>query len=324
MPVQVRKWYPPVHKWPFESSDGSKGTEKRMSDLTLIEKDGLSATIDSAGAQLMSLKANGAEYLWQGDEKFWPRRAPVLFPIVGCLRNDAAMSAQGPVSLKRHGIARNYDHAVVARDAASVTYELVSNEQTRAAYPYDFKLNMTYAIEGGALSQTFEVTNTGDVDLPFTLGGHPAFNVPAPGADGEAFEDYELQFTEAWTAVTPAIDEAGLQDFSDKTTLFENDDKLALSHELFDRLLTVVLCNVPGRSVKLVGKKSGHGVEVSFDGFEYLGVWTATNDSPFVAIEPWIGCATAYDESDVFEEKRGTVKLAPGESRSWTFSMRPF
>ena len=92
--------------------------------------------------------------------------------------------------------------------------------------------------------------------------------------------------------------------------------------ELFERLLTVVLVDVPGRSVRLEGP-AGHGVEVSFDGFDYLGVWTASVDAPFVAIEPWVGCATAYDESDVFEEKRGTITLAPGESCEKTFSMRP-
>ena len=66
------------------------------------------------------------------------------------------------------------------------------------------------------------------------------------------------------------------------------------------------------------------GVQVDFDGFAFLGVWTATSDSPFVAIEPWVGCATAYDESDVFEEKRGTITLAPGETCVRSFTMRPF
>ena len=291
---------------------------------TTIAQGSLEATIDSKGAQLMSLKLADGEYLWQGDEKFWPRRAPVLFPIVGCLRNDTAMSAQGTVSLKRHGIARNYDHTTVALSEKAVTFELDSSDETRSAFPFDFKLNMSYAIEDGALAQTFVVTNTGEVDLPFTLGGHPAFNVPVPGAADEGFEDYELIFPETWTAMVPAIDEAGLHDFSKMTTLFEGSDRLSLSHELIDKLLTLVFCDVPGHSVKLVGKKSGHGVEVTFDGFEYLGVWTANSEAPFVAIEPWIGCATAYDESDVFEEKRGTVTLKPGEARSWTFSMRPF
>lgn len=294
-----------------------------MSTITTISNGRVSASIDAEGAQLMSLKLGDGEYLWQGDERFWPRRAPVLFPIVGCLRNDFATSSQGEVHLQRHGVARLYEHAVVEQTPSSVTYELVSTSETRAAFPFDFRLNMRYAIEDDALVQTFLVTNTGGVDLPFTLGGHPAFNVPAPGEDGASFSDYELVFPERWTAEVPTIDEKGLHDFSRMHQIMRDSDRLQLTHELIDRLLTVVFVDVPGRDVRLLGP-SGHGVEVSFDGFDYLGVWTASSDSPFVAIEPWVGCATAYDESDVFEEKRGTIVLVPGESCERSFSMRPF
>lgn len=295
-----------------------------MGELVRISDGTVSAAIDPMGAQLMSLERDGGEYLWQGDERFWARRAPVLFPIVGCLRGDRATSAQGEVNLKRHGIARLYEHRVVAHDAASVTFELRSSDETRAAYPFDFCLNMTYAVRDGRLAQTFAVTNAGDVALPFTLGGHPAFNVPVPGGEGESFSDYELVFPKAWTADVPTIDAAGLHDFSRTHRLFEDADRLRLSHELIARLLTVVFVDVPGRSVTLLGTKSGHGVELDFKGFGYLGVWTATEDAPFLAIEPWVGCATAYDESDVFEEKRGTITLAPGERCERTFGMRPF
>ena len=294
-----------------------------MATLTTISDGTVSATITSDGAELMSLRLGEGEYLWQGDEKYWPRRAPILFPIVGVLRDGHAVSEQGPVTLGRHGLARDYDHAIVEQTPTSVTYELVSSEQTRAAYPYDFRLNMTYAIVDGRLAQTFKVTNIGDVVMPFTLGGHPAFNVPAPGCEGESFSDYELVFPEAWTARVPKIDEAGMHDFSHMTELFSSADRMRLSHEKIAELLTIVMLEVPGRSVRMEGP-SGHGVEVGFDGFDFLGVWTASEDAPFLAIEPWIGCATAYDESDVFEEKRGTVMLEPGASFERTFTMRPF
>ncbi len=295
-----------------------------MGKLVSISDGTVSAAVDPMGAQLMSLSLGGGEYLWQGDERWWARRAPVLFPIVGCLRNDHAQSAQGEVSLKRHGIARLYEHRVVEQGPARVTFELCSTDETRTAYPFDFRLNMSYEVADGRLTQTYAVTNTGNVPLPFTLGGHPAFNVPVPGGEGEGFSDYELVFPEPWTADVPTIDEAGLHDFSRMHRLFEGSDRLPLSHELIDRLLTVVFVDVPGRSVKLLGTKSGHGVELDFEGFGYLGVWTASADAPFVAIEPWVGCATAYDESDVFEEKRGTITLEPGERCERSFSMRPF
>ena len=205
----------------------------------------LSAAVDPMGAQLLSLQLDGCEYLWQGDSRFWARRAPVLFPIVGSLRDGRAESAQGPCVMGRHGIARNYEHAVVDRaaDGSSVTFELGDSTETRTAYPYGFKLNMTYAITGEAtLSQTFRVTNTGDAKLPFCVGGHPAFNVPvgvspqaAGAAEGEAsvaanetcaesdaarmplstaanetFEDYVLKFARPWSCTLPVIGEDGL------------------------------------------------------------------------------------------------------------------
>ena len=98
------------------------------------------------------------------------------------------MSAAGPVHLKRHGLARTNEHKVKEVAADSVTYELRSSEATRELYPYDFCLNMAYSVDGTSLTQSFAVTNTGAVDLPFTLGGHPAFNVPLPGAEGERFD----------------------------------------------------------------------------------------------------------------------------------------
>ena len=295
-----------------------------MSKLTTISSGDLTATVDSMGAQLMSLTCAGAEYLWQGDPTFWPRRAPVLFPIVGCLRNDCAQSAAGPVHLRRHGLARTNEHEVKDVTASSVTYELRSSAATRELYPFDFTLNMTYSLDGTSLTQSFAVTNTGEAELPFTLGGHPAFNVPMPNAEGEAFDDYALVFAERWSPEVPVIDDAGIHDFSRMTRLMEDGRELALSHELIDRHATLVFHDVPKSRVALVGKRSNHGVELEFPGFDYLGVWTASTEAPFVAVEPWHGCADAYDESGAFEEKRSTISLAPGEKCELAFTITPF
>ena len=247
----------------------------------------LTAAVDPMGAQLLNLQLDGREYRWQGDPRLWARRAPVLFPIVGSLRDGRAESAQGPCVMGRHGIARNYEHAVIDRaaDGSSVTFELRDSAETRAAYPYDFKLNMTYAITGEAtLSQTFRVTNTGDATLPFCVGGHPAFNVPMGDAADETFEDYVLKFARPWSCTLPVI----------------------------DSVLT------------LLGTKSGHGVRIDFPGFPYIGVWSAANDAPFVALEPWSGHTTAHDEDDVFEHKAGMTLLAPGETNERTFHLTLF
>ena len=290
--------------------------------LTTIASDGMQITVDSKGAQLMSLRTDAGEYLWQGDERWWPRRAPVLFPIVGNIRRDQASSAAGPISLKRHGLARNEEFELVEDDGASLAFRLRSSEATRAQFPYDFELELAYRIEGASLEQRFTVTNAGAREMPYVVGGHPAFNVPAPGAEAEDFSEYRLEFAERWTYATPRIDtESGLLDFDDRISLLDDADTLALDHATFD-IDTLVFEDVPQRTVTLAGP-SGAGMRVDFDGFDYLGVWSAAGGAPFVALEPWLGCATAADEDDVFEHKRGMQVLAPGETRTHAFTMTP-
>ncbi|MCC6097798.1 MAG: aldose 1-epimerase family protein [Olsenella sp.] len=293
-----------------------------MPFMTSIASNGLTATIDSQGAQLMSLTRDGGECLWQGDERWWPRRAPVLFPIVGSLRDDRASSSQGEVSLGRHGLARNREFELVSSGEASARFRLCSDARTRESYPYDFRLELSYSLADGALTQTFEVTNTGDVPLPFVLGGHPAFNVPQPQG-GDDFDSYRLEFAREWTYASPRIDpSSGLLDFEDRLPLLDGSNVLRLTHRTFD-VDTLVFQDVPERFVRLVGD-GGHGVEVAFEGFDYLGVWSAAGDAPFVALEPWTGCATALDEDDVFEHKRGMTLLSPCQALERSFCVRPF
>lgn len=291
---------------------------------TIISKGGLTAAINSMGAELTSLALDGREYLWQADPAFWGKHAPVLFPIVGSLRGEEAMSAQGPCRMPRHGLARVNEHRVaeLAEDGSAVTFEFCSSPETLEAYPYEFKLNMTYAITGDAtLTQTFTVANTGAVDMPFSVGGHPAFNVPAPGAEGEVFEDYVIEFVKPWTCEAPTIADGGLLTFDETSTPVASSDVLPVTRELFARD-AVMLTDVPGGTLTLRGAKSGHGVRMEFSDFKYIGIWSAMQgNSPFIALEPWSGHATLTSEDDVFEHKRDITVIAPGETRDFSFSM---
>ena len=292
-----------------------------MAAMETISKGALKASVEAHGAQLRSLALDGREYLWQADARWWGKSAPILFPMVGSLRGDTATCSAGTCHMGRHGLARDYDHEVVGNDGDSVTFRLDSTDATLAKFPYRFRLEMTYALEGEAtLAQTFVVTNEGDVAMPFCLGGHPAFNVPV--VQGEAFEDYELRFTRPWTASTPVIAEGGLLDYSSPVPLFEDADVLPLSHELFAHD-AVVLQDVPDATLTMAGP-SGHGVRMDFDGFDHIGVWSAAADAegapaPFVALEPWCGTATRTDEDDVFEHKQGCLTAEPGETLTRTF-----
>lgn len=294
-----------------------------MSQVMTITSGHVTVTIDSMGAQLMSLALAGSEYLWQGDPRWWAKRAPILFPIVGSLRDGRAVSEQGEISLGRHGFARDVEHEVVAQDESSVTFEIRDTPQTREKFPYAFRLNMTYALTGEAsLTQTFRVENTGDVTLPFSVGGHPAFNVPAPGTANERFADYEIAFTEPWTCEAPKIAEGGLLTYDTAALAVDRSDTMPLTHELFADD-AVMLTDVPGGTLTLRSRVSGHGVRIDFADFKYIGIWSALGDAPFVALEPWTGHATLTSEDDVFEHKRDITLLEPGavDERSFTVTL---
>lgn len=297
-----------------------------MSEIISISSNSLTASIDTMGAQLMSLRKGESEYLWQGDSNWWPRRAPILFPIVGVLKNGKAESAEGTVSLARHGLARLNQFEVVEQSPSSVTLQLKSTEETRKAYPYDFELRLIFSVDGDTLTQTYEVTNPANVVLPFTLGAHPAFNIPVPGVEAASLDQYHLLFTHSWTSYGPSITDEGLCDYTTPQRLIVDSDTLPLSWELIDREKTITLEDVPDRRITLtanVGATSEtHGIQMDFEGFDYLGIWSAAPGCPFVALEPWCGIADTVDCDGIFEHKPGIMCLEPGQSIAKTLNIR--
>lgn len=299
-----------------------------MSEIISISSNSLTASIDTMGAQLMSLRKGESEYLWQGDSNWWPRRAPILFPIVGVLKDSKAESAEGTISLARHGLARLNQFEVVEQSLSSVTLQLKSTEETRKSYPYNFELKLIFSVDGDTLTQTYEVTNPGNVVLPFTLGAHPAFNIPIPGDEASSLDQYHLSFTRSWTSYGPSITDEGLCDYTTPQRLIVDSNTLPLSWELIDREKTITLEDVPDRRITLVANaeasSEAHGIQMDFEGFDYLGIWSAAPGCPFVALEPWCGIADTVDTDGVFEHKPGIISLEPGQSIAKTMSIKVF
>ena len=299
-----------------------------MSEIISISNGSLTASIDTMGAQLMSLQKGESEYLWQGDANWWPRRAPILFPIVGVLKDGKAESAEGTVSLARHGLARLNQFEVVEKSDSSVTLQLKSTEETRKSYPYDFELRLIFSVAGDTLTQTYEVTNPANVVLPFTLGTHPAFNIPIPGVEAASLDQYYLLFTHSWTSYGPSITDEGLCDYTTPQKLIVDSDTLPLSWELIDCEKTITFEDVPDRRITLAANaeasSEAHGIQMDFDGFDYLGIWSAAPGCPFVALEPWCGIADTVDCDGIFEHKPGIISLEPGQSIAKTLNIRVF
>jgi len=288
--------------------------------LIHIKNENVSAAVDTLGAELVSFKStDGFEHIWQGDAKYWGGHAPVLFPIVGALRNNRTRINGEWYEMGRHGFARRREFTVVEHREDAVVLELCTDEATKQVYPFDFRFTVSYILTGSSITTEFKVENTGAVPMPYSVGGHPGFNLPIE-AD-ETFEDYDIVFEKPETQKCPLIHPTEcLIDY--EKTIFEmkNEDVIPLQHSLFynDAL---VFSDLESTTITLKSRKSGRGVMMEFSGFSLFGIWSAANDGPYVALEPWTGCATAFSENDEFVEKRGMRTLPTGETETFAFTV---
>jgi galactose mutarotase-like enzyme len=279
----------------------------------------LTVAIEALGAEPASLRRadTGLEVLWSGDPAWWNRRAPVLFPIVGRLRGDAATWRGRAIRLGQHGFARDRRFAIAARDASSARFELADDAETRAAFPFAFRLAMTYRLAGDALEVTSEVANPGDGELPFSIGAHPGFRCPL--AAGDRFEDHVIEFAEEERAWRHLVDDGLIAEATEP--VLDGERVLPLTPALFDRG-ALVFTELRSRRAILRSRRSGLGVELTFAGFPYFGVWTKPG-APFVCLEPWCGIADPVAASGRLEDKPGLVRLAPGATFTRTHTIRP-
>lgn len=279
------------------------------------------AKVDSLGAQLVSLKGeNGFEYIWTGDETYWKGQAPVLFPIVGALREGRAKIGGEWFEMGQHGFARRREFSLAEQAPEKLSLRLSSDFETKKLYPFEFSLTVTYTLTDDGIATSFSVKNTGEKVLPFAVGGHPGFNVPVNEA--AAFEDYTIRFEKPETQSCPAIVEGkALIDPGASAFTLENQQEIPLRHNLFyhDAL---IFENLNSKKVQIVNQATGRGVEMDFSQFPMLGIWSAKNDGPYVCLEPWTGCATRTDEGDDFEKKKGMVFLPAGGTADFSFSVK--
>lgn len=267
----------------------------------------LEAAVSVLGAELGSLRRldTGIEVLWQGDAASWPRRAPVLFPIVGKLRGDRYLWRGVEYRLPQHGFARDSVFEIAASDATSATFVLVDDDQTRQVFPFPFRLAVSYRLEGAVLEISIDVSNPEPDDLLFSVGGHPGFRCPL--LPGERFEDYSLVFQHAETVGRwPVVD--GLID-TPPEMLLTAQHELPLSRDLFSRG-ALVFKDLRSTRVRLANRRSGTGVEMSLDGFPFFGVWSKP-PGDFVCLEPWCGIADPVDATGRLEEKEGILRVGP-------------
>ncbi|EGF3894375.1 aldose 1-epimerase family protein [Listeria monocytogenes] len=274
-----------------------------------LENEVLLVEMKTAGAELTRIfhKDTGLEYLWNADSKFWGRHSPVLFPTVGRLVEDTYLVDGKPYHLGQHGFARDRDFQVVEQTEKSVRFELDADEDSLAVYPYKFKLSIIYTIEKNTVAVSYEVENTDNKRIYFSIGAHPAFNLPL--TDGTTFEDYYLDFGTAENLETLCL-EGPYRSGEIKKVVDEAARYLPLNYDLFknDALIFEALKQ---KEMTIKSDKTPHFVKVSFPEFPFVGVWTAKAGTPFLCIEPWYGIADGAGESVELRDKAGIEHLEP-------------
>lgn len=261
-----------------------------------LSNDELTIEVESLGAELKSVRSDNHEFMWQGDNKYWGRTSPVLFPFVGSLKDKQFRYKGKTYPMSQHGFARDLEHQLIEKTDNRLLFELRSTEETLARYPMEFVLNIGYELLGNSVKVTWTVSNPAQEDLHFSIGAHPGFNTPADKSG------YRLYFE--------GLDEVhyhgnsqttGLSLREDKVLKLEN-SRITMTSDFFDTYTYMI----ENRQTKAVGIEDDNGkmfVKVEFD-MPLFALWSKEGaNAPFICIEPWCGRCDAEDFAGELQER---------------------
>jgi len=278
-----------------------------------IKNDKIQLSVKQIGAEICSIKSmlTGKEYIWDANPDFWANSSPILFPIVGALKDGKYKFKGKEYALPQHGFMRfNKEVELIDEDADSLSFQLDDNEETLKVFPFEFSLNISYSLDGNKVCMKHQVINPGNKDLFFSVGTHPAFKCPIN--DGEKYEDYYLEFEKEEFAQSFGIENALIGKITKE--VFDKDSNgqkclINLHSQLFNDG-ALVFKDLKSTTIRLKSRKSKQSVSVHYKGWPFMGIWAKPN-APFVCIEPWLGIADGVDSDQNFETKEGIIKLAP-------------
>lgn len=280
--------------------------------MTTIENDYLKVIIKEQGAELTSIynKKDHTEHLWNANPEVWPWHSPNLFPVVGeCLDKTILVDGKTYHPMGRHGFTRTSRFVTIEAHPVSVEYSLAYNEETLAVYPFKFDFRVLYELIDNQLKVTYKVINKDDKAIYFSVGAHPAFNVPF--YPGEKYEDYFLEFDQQESFNKFRLTPEGY--LLEETEPVEHEgNTIRLTKELFKED-AMVFKNVASRKVTIRSKNHDQFLEVSFPQFRHLGIW-AKYGADFVCIEPWLGYADTAGKRTEFKDKEAILKLETGST----------
>ncbi len=286
-----------------------------------IENQKIKVDVCDLGAEIQSIygKTNAHEYLWQANvEGLWQKRATVLFPICGRLFEGKYLYQGKEYEMPIHGFAKLYAFKVASQTADKIVFELTENEETLKMYPFKFKFTVTYSLDEASVRTAFKVENTGNSDLPFSVGGHPGFALPFENELD--FTDHYVEFEQAKKRTRLDMSKSCLFLGSESPYPLENDKIIRLNHALFSADAIFLSANTG--AVTLKSDKSDKFVKVTYNDMTHVGFWQTFGDNTnFVCIEPWRGVPADDGKTDDFANKREFIHLKDGESYSTYFDI---
>ncbi len=271
----------------------------------------ISIEIASHGAELKSAIKDGFEYMWCADGKYWARTSPVLFPIVGSLKDKSYKLDGKAYQMNQHGFARDNEFELIDHDNTSATYVFKDNEETLTKYPFKFDLTIKYTLINNKIKIDWIVDNKNDKVMSFSIGAHPAFNLK----EGDNY----FKFDTNNDIVYNLIDEKGLYDKNSVHTL-KNDGYVKITDDMFDND-ALIIENSQAKEVTICDKSKSAYLKVKFDA-ELFGLWSpAKKRAPFVCIEPWYGRCDRKDFDGELSEKDYIINLKPHEKFSVSYEI---
>jgi galactose mutarotase-like enzyme len=286
-----------------------------------IENKLLKISVQKTGAELCSVmdKSTNQEYMWSGDAAVWGSFAPVLFPIIGCLKDNEFLVEGQSYNVPKHGFIRN-NKSLEARilNENTIEFRYKYDENKLKNYPYLFEFVLHYVLNGRTIHVEHSIINHHEEKpMYFSLGGHPGFKCPF--FEGEKYEDYYIEFEKVENDSTWKVTADGLIDTTAVPCL-ENTKRLQL-HPLIFQNDALIFKNLKSRKATLKTDAHTFGIEVSFADFNYLGIWAKPN-APFVCIEPWLGISDSVTTTKDFTQKEGIQRLEAGNQQKFTYSIR--
>lgn len=281
--------------------------------MKILSNDKITLQIAEAGAELTSIVANGTEYLWQADPKFWQRHSPVLFPIVGRVWNNRYTHEGKSYELGQHGFARDMDFQLSYEEENAVVYSLESNAETLAKYPFPFILEIGYRLKDNHIEVIWNVQNTGDKEMHFQIGAHPAFYYRDFNASDDIHAYISISPTQKELQYICPVEKGCVS--PERHTLVQKEGLMEIGRDTF-ACDTYIFDNSQVNSLVLCDKEKKPYLSMQFN-TPLVAIWSpsaAHPDVPFICLEPWYGRCDRVGYNGELKDREWIQHLKPGKS----------